>query len=339
VYFGLAVLVVLTLSTPAGAQLVSVGWSPSQFLTIDAISGRTRTGSSLPKPLVVGTVLNATSNPASGNLYYLSGTGSLVELITVSSSGEVLARTAQSAGEYLFLRFDRITHRVLVGRVAPTPPSVDVYAVDPETGIEQHIAVIPIPPEPSSGRLAVHAFDAMGRRLFFSYRGDRDLSVVDVETGSVHEIDIGGSENLDRFLVFLEYDESTGRLVGPHLTEMPLLSIDPASGHVETLMSLSGVSGHLVTMGVSAFDSSTSTLYYATAIEQDGSYETRFVTVDLRSRTARRADDTSQNVTFIQFIGQGAYAIPVAGAFGSLLLLFGLLAVALKMTWIGTTVR
>lgn len=222
----------------ASAQVLSVTTEPGlPVVRIDVESGARQ-------PLVVTGLTQATSglntfDPVQRRLFLLRGAIGTQELVIVDLNLRTIAFRSIALAPpfgYTFFEWDPSTGRVLA---LTNQPGLPVVSIDPATGAVQQLLTTGA----GDANGGINAYDPATRRLFFLTGGNNAQNIVTVHlnTSSVTQSAIADPASYTHF----EYDPATARVLsvrnGPGY---PLVSIDPATGNVQTLVLTNATSAH-----------------------------------------------------------------------------------------------
>jgi len=280
----IAILSVLLLVAGSSAQaqtLYSVATSPgAPLLAIDPPSANVRT---------VATSTGATQaafgpsaiDPAGRRLFFFGAPGGgstlLPGIFTVDlTSGATTSHYIQgSAGPMRSLEYDPSTRKLLyVANVSGAP----LASIDPDTGI----LTVLIASTGSTGS-SLSAFDPASRRLFFlGAAGITGGSIPTLFTVELATLAVSSRPVASDSLAFFRYDPVSGALIGvSNAPGVPVVSIDPNTGLVTTLVASTGAAR----ADFGALDSAGRKLYFEGLL---GLAQGLF-TIDLATRTASSA--------------------------------------------------
>lgn len=261
--------------------LYSVASSPgAPLLAIDPSSAKVRTVA-MTTGATQAAFGPAAIDPAGRRLFFFGAPGGgstvLPGIFTVDlTSGTATSHYIQgTAGPMRFLEYDPFTRKLLFVANATGAP---LASIDPETGVLTTLLA-------STGATGafLSAIDAVGRRLFFiGAVGITGGSVPTLFTVDLATLAVSNRPVATDSLAFFRYDPVSGALIGvSNAPGVPVVSIDPNTGLVTTLVASTGAAR----ADFGALDSAGGKLYFEGLL---GLAQGLF-TVDLATRTASSA--------------------------------------------------
>lgn len=318
-----AILSTLLVFVTAGvsAQVLSVTTAPGYpVVRIDAASGAIL-------PLFPTNVTSAhpglnAYDSVGHQLFFLTGTIGSQQLVVANlTTGSVNLLPIADASAYVFFEYDPASGRIIALTNAPGFPLV---AIDPVTGVVETLLTTNV----TSAHPGLSAFDPTERRLHFltGFIGSQSLVTVDLDTAAITSVPIPRTDAY----VFFEYDPVTERIVSvADGAGFPLLSIDPATGVVQTLFLTNVTSAH---PGLSVIDISTQRLFFLTG--SVGSQE--LVTVDIPTGSVSSVSIAMSPAVFVFFEGDFSNAESIPALSTAVLLILTAIIAGFGVSLIGT---
>lgn len=317
----LSILLVAFATASVHGQVLSVTTAPGYpVVRIDAASGAilplfpTNVTSAHPG-------LNAYDN-VGHQLFFLTGfIGSQQLVVANLTTGSVNLLPIADASAYVFFEYDPATGRIIALTNGPGFPLV---AIDPITGVVESLLTTNV----TSAHPGLSAFDPTERRLHFltGFVGSQSLVTVDLDTSAIASVPIPRTDAY----VFFEFDTANDRIVSvANGSGFPLLDIDPATGHVQTLFLTGATSAH---EGLSVIDTSTQRLFFLT-----GSIGTqRLVTVNIPTGSVSSVSIAMSPAVFVFFEGDFANAESIPALSTTMVLLLTAMIAGFGVSLIGT---
>ena len=252
-------------------------------------------------------------------LFWLVGAVGSQKLVVANlNSGTATTFSIASPDDYRFIEYDPVTDRLLSVTSAAGSPLV---AINPIDGSRQTLFATNAP------ATGVSAFDPATRRLFYLNSAAFGLNQSIVTVNLTTSVATGQPIFRNSFYLFFEYDPVTQRVLSV-VSEpgMPVVSIDPAGGPVQTLFN----TGAPTSFGaLSAIDVTGRRLYF-----QIGDLDNQsLITADLAHSSSSSVSIAESNLLYMTLDFESAASITAAPAIGTidLIVLAGALAVIALM--------